>query len=189
MNKLRLGFFGGCFNPPTIAHIKLMELVLEKENLDKVYFVPMGDLYPKKDLIKIEHRWNMIKLAIKDNPKLDISDIQVKQNRRTYAIESFELINEAFSESENFFIMGSDNFKKIDNWKNAEKLLSSNYQYIVLNRDSLEIENTENLKIDDENLKNMSSSLVREKIKKQESIQNLVTKEVEHYILENGLYK
>lgn len=43
----RIGFFGGCFNPPTIAHIELIENTIKENNLDKVYFVPMGDQYPK----------------------------------------------------------------------------------------------------------------------------------------------
>lgn len=49
---MKIGFFGGCFNPPTIAHINLAKKVLEKCNLDKLIFVPIGDFYSKKDLAK-----------------------------------------------------------------------------------------------------------------------------------------
>ena len=47
----KLGFFGGCFNPPTVAHIELIEKAIKENNLDMVYFVPMGDLYKKENLI------------------------------------------------------------------------------------------------------------------------------------------
>ena len=47
----KIGFFGGCFNPVTKAHVELIREVIEKENLDKVYFVPMGDFYENQDLI------------------------------------------------------------------------------------------------------------------------------------------
>lgn len=186
MNK-RLGFFGGCFNPPTIAHIKLIEKAIEEANLDKVYFVPMGNLYEKEGLVDEKHRINMLNLAIKNNPKLDISNIQIEAKRKTYAIDTFKLINNTFIDSENFFIMGSDNFKKIKLWKYAEELIE-NYNYIILDRGNLVDKNVIIVK-SDENLKEISSSLVREKIKKNDNIDNLLVEDVKNYILENKLYK
>ena len=71
----RFGFFGGCFNPPTIAHIELIEKAIKDKNLDMVYFVPMGDLYKKENLIPAFHRVNMLKIAIKE--KMEILNISI----------------------------------------------------------------------------------------------------------------
>ena len=166
-----VGFFGGCFNPPTIAHIDLIEQAIQEYNLDKVYFVPMGDLYKKETLIPAFHRVNMLKLAIKFHPKLEILLTSVNSKKQLQAIDTFKIIQAEFSKTNNFFIMGSDNFEKIKFWKNSEELIN-NYQYIILKREN-----------------NISSTSVREKIKNNEDTNNLISKDVEQYILENKLYK
>lgn len=170
----KVGFFGGCFNPVTKAHIELIRKVIEKENLSKVYFVPMGDLYQKKDLISIEHRIKMLELAFENEEKMEILNISNK-NKKTHAIDTFQLIDKEFPDCERFFIMGSDNYKKISEWKNAENLMK-NYQYIILDR--------ENAKT-----KEISSSKVREKIKQNEEIDFFVPKQVIEYIKQKNLYK
>lgn len=183
----RLGFFGGCFNPPTIAHYKLALKAIDEANLDKVYFVPMGDFYKKEKLIAAEYRFQMLKIMIKNNSKLDVSKIQMDQRRELQAIDTFRLIQKEFYDSENFFIMGSDNFEKMNNWTSADELFNY-YNYIIFNRKNFK--SSKFLTIDiDENLKNISSSLVRSKIQNDDSVDDLITKEVKKYILEKNLYK
>ena len=108
----RIGFFGGCFNPITIAHMILIKQVIERENLAKVYFVPMGDWYPKKNLISLEHRKKMLELAFEEEEKLDILDISNK-DQKTHAIDTFQKIDTQFPNAERFFIMGTDNYEKM----------------------------------------------------------------------------
>ena len=85
------------------------------------------------------------------------------------------MIDEKFPEAERFFIMGSDNFEKIMTWKNAEELMKK-YQYIVLDRKKGD-------------MKDVSSSLVREKLKRGETIENLVPEQILMYIEQMKLYK
>lgn len=165
----RYGFFGGCFNPPTVTHIELIEKAIKEFKLDKVFFVPMGDLYRKEELIPAFHRVNMLKLVLKD--KMEILNISIDSKVPLQAIDTFKIIDKNYPFSENYFIMGSDNFAKIKFWKNAEELLK-NYKYIVLKRDN-----------------NISSSLVRANLKKDKDVSKLICKDVEKYILENKLYK
>lgn len=171
--KERIGFFGGCFNPVTNAHVKLIKEVIQKENLQKVYFVPMGDLYEKEELICLEHRINMLGLAFENEEKLEILNIS-NHDKKTCAIDTFKLIDEKFPEAERFFIMGSDNYQKINHWKKAEEL--KHYQYIVLDRQK-------------EETKQISSSLVRRKIKQNEAIEQLIPSSVLRYIKQKKLYK
>ena len=63
----RLGFFGGCFNPPTIAHYELALKAIDIANLDKLYFEPMGDYYKKEELISSEYRFEMLKEMVKNS--------------------------------------------------------------------------------------------------------------------------
>lgn len=170
----RLGFFGGCFNPVTKAHVSLIKDVIKKNDLDKVYFVPMGDLYSKEDLIPAKHRIAMLEFALQNEDKMEILDIS-NNNSKMSAIDSFKLIDEKFKNCERFFIMGSDNYKKIPNWKESEKLMKD-YKYIILDR-----ENGEN--------KGISSSVVREKIKSDEFADDLISDKVVEYIKNNNLYR
>lgn len=172
--KSRIGFFGGCFNPITKAHIQLIKKVIQERNLDKVYFVPMGNWYEKKDLIELEHRIEMLKIAFEQEEKMQILAISNK-NEKTYAIDTFRIIDKKFPEAERFFTMGSDNYQKMLLWKNADDLLK-NYQYIVLDREN-------------GNMKQISSSLVREKIKQNEPIEDFVPAQVIAYIKQKNLYK
>lgn len=165
----RFGFFGGCFNPPTIAHIELIEKTIKDKNLDMVYFVPMGDLYKKENLIPAFHRVNMLKIAMKE--KMEILNISIDSKRDLKAIDTFRIIEKEFNHSDNYFIMGSDNFENIKYWKDSEELLK-NYNYIVLNRED-----------------DISSSRVREKIKNNEDVSQFIYKDVEQYIFENKLYQ
>ena len=170
----KIGFFGGCFNPITNAHLNLIKDVICKENLDKVYFVPMGDLYQKEELIALEVRIEMLKLAFENQEKMDILDIS-NTNKKMCAIDTFKIIDKMFPDVERVFIMGSDNYKKISTWKNSEELMKK-YKYIVLDR-----ENGDTKKI--------SSSLVREKIKQKESLEGLIPLQVIKYIQQKKLYK
>ena len=61
--KMKLGFFGGCFNPPSNIHINLAQDVLKHFCLDKVFFVPVGDYYSKASLVNATHRFNMLKIS------------------------------------------------------------------------------------------------------------------------------
>ncbi len=169
-SKERIGFFGGCFNPPSNIHINLALKLIEEQKLDKVVFVPVNDLYKKENLVEFKHRYTMLKFAIKGNNKLIIDDFENIENRKLYAIDVFRIIEDKYSSSDNYYIMGSDNFEKIKNWKEYDKL--KKYKYIVLNR----------------NEEDISSTKIRNMIKKNNLKENILDDKVYEYIKENKLY-
>ncbi len=174
----KIGFFGGCFNPPTNIHIKIANNLIEEGKLDKVIFVPMNDFYKKDGLIEAKHRYNMLKLAIEGYNNLEVDDIELKQNRQLFAADAFEVIKRSYylktnEQTDIFFIMGSDNFNKMPNWKDYNKI-KVKYKYIVINRDEKEI----------------SSTQIRNMIKNNDNkVMEYLPKEVYNYIIENELYR
>ena len=115
----RIGFFGGCFNPPNNLHIEIANNLIKEGKLDKVIFVPVNDFYKKQGLIEAKHRYNMLKLATKKYISLGVDDIEIRENRQLYAVDAFGLIKESRFINNNdsiLFIMGSDNFKKMPTW-------------------------------------------------------------------------
>lgn len=181
----KIGFFGGCFNPPTIAHLELAKIVLKEFNLDKIVFVPMSDFYIKKGLISQEHRYNMLKLLTKDEENLEISNFEFECQKRLYAIDAFKMIDEMY-DCEKYFIMGSDNYINIGKWKSSEEL--KKYNYIILDRLN-KIENVSNIRIVNNNdFSKISSSKVRSDISSGKDISKYITEDVYNYIKQNKLY-
>ena len=168
----KYGFFGGSFNPPTIAHEIIAKEIAKEFNLDKVYFVPVGDFYNKKDLIDERKRFEMLNLITDSN--IDVLDIELKAKKSLQTIDAFNLINNKFNLSKNYFILGGDNLEKLPNWENAEKCLNSNIIAIKRGKKIEDIiENNKLLKLNKERifiyntnkLSNYSSTEVRNAIK------------------------
>lgn len=171
----KVGFFGGCFNPPTNIHIELANKLIKERKLDKVIFVPVNDYYNKENLEKAKHRYNMLKLATKNYNDIEVDDIEIKENKLLYAVDAFEIIEQSkyAKKSDIFFIMGSDNFKKMPTWNQYEKI-KNKYNYIVIKRNEKEI----------------SSTQIRQMIKSKDSkVIDYLPKEVYEYIIKNELYK
>lgn len=170
----KVGFFGGCFNPPTNIHINIANNLIKEGKLDKIVFVPVNNYYEKTELSDAKHRLNMIKLAIKDYSKLEVDDFEIKENRKLFAVDVFENIYNKFkNEKEIFFLMGSDNYNKMPQWKDYDKI-KDKYNYIIIDRNKNEI----------------SSTQIREMIKNgNEKVMEYLPEEVYNYIMENELYK
>lgn len=171
----RIGFFGGCFNPPSNIHIQIANNLIKQGKVDKVVFVPVNDYYKKHDLIEAKHRYNMLKLATNHYDNLEVDDIEIKENKKLFAADAFKLIyNSIFAKhTEVYLIMGSDNYKKMPTWKDYDKI-KDKYKYIVIDRDKNEI----------------SSTQIRDMIKNNdENVLEYLSKEVYEYITENDLYK
>ncbi|MBO5004110.1 MAG: nicotinate (nicotinamide) nucleotide adenylyltransferase [Clostridia bacterium] len=198
----KYAFFGGSFNPPTIAHKTCAETILQDFELDKLFFVPVGDRYKKDGLINEKYRYEMLKLICKENQKLDVCDIELNTNINYKAIDVFRLIKNKYKNDEIYFIMGADNFENILNWKEYRELIS-NYRFILLNRNKI---NLEKLICQNEilnkyrnnfycinNMKEIeiSSTFIRNKIKigEIELIKDMLDVNVLQYIEKNELYK
>ena len=186
---MKIGFFGGSFNPPTIAHLNLARQAVDDYKLDLFYFVPVNNYYDKQDLIDIDLRCEMLELICKNEEKLFVSRIEKEKNEKFAAIDIFKIIEKKYSKDEIYFVMGEDNFEKMSKWKDYEDL--KKYRYIILQRQSDYELKIDNPKIqymkNKENLK-VSSSLIRKRLKEQQSIDDLVTEEIENYINNHKLY-
>lgn len=186
---MKLGFFGGSFNPPTIAHYNLIKQAISEYDFDKVYFVPMNDYYKKSGLIDMDKRIEMLELLCKNDSKIEVSDIEKEMDYASSAIDAFRVICDRFSGNEIVFFMGEDNFSKMETWKDYDEL--KKYNYIVFQRNEkytlninqknvIYMKNIENL--------NVSSTIIRRRLQRNESIDDLVTSEIKDYILKNKLY-
>lgn len=122
--------YGGSFNPPTLAHIQIIERLTTLYPNASVMIVPVGDDYRKTELASFHHRYMMIKLATEHLDNVMISTIE---HERPYQ-GTLKTLRELESiDPELIFVIGSDNLIHLDQWINYKELLAS-YPCIVMNR-------------------------------------------------------
>lgn len=196
----KYGFFGGSFNPVTNAHLNIAKLVQQKYNLDKVVFVPMGDHYPKLELAKEEHRYEMLKIATRKEDKLEVSDIELNLPNSLTMLQAFKKIEEQYKNIKSYFIIGADNLNKLVSLEDFE-ILAKNYEFIVIGR-NINIQEKLSLNpilerfkahfniLEDNPYENISATSVRNALKSGNNsyVSNIISCEVEEYIRKNKVY-
>lgn len=128
---MRIGIFGGCFNPPHNMHKNIALGLIEDNYLDKVVFVPTSNYYSKRNLINDEERYKLIKLMIQGNDNLEVSKYEF--GKLTYTYQTLEHFQKKYEDDEIYFICGSDNLAEIDTWREYEIILS-NFKILVIKR-------------------------------------------------------
>lgn len=199
-DKKILAIFGGSFNPPLNSHFSLaQQIVNEYENIEKVIFVPVSSKYQKAGLLENEHRYNMLKLVCDKNENFVVSDIELKQEKQLHTLETLELLQKQYPNNIICFTIGTDNLKEISTWGEAERLVTD-FKILVLERDEdnmdeiikqdkFLLEHKDSfIKLKENIRSNISSTFVREKIRRGKSIRYLTPDEVYYYIKENNLY-
>jgi nicotinate-nucleotide adenylyltransferase len=122
----RIGILGGTFNPIHLGHLAAAEEVRDRLKLDAVLFIP-AFLPPHKSesgMPSAAQRQEMVGLAIKGNPRFQVSDIEILRGGRSYTIDTIEELRRAYPGSDLVFITGLDTFLDIRTWKDWERLLT-----------------------------------------------------------------
>jgi nicotinate-nucleotide adenylyltransferase len=122
---MKIGFFGGTFNPIHFGHLRAAEEIRTRLSFDRVIFIPSGTPPLKNsDLADARHRYRMTGLAISENPFFELSDIELENGRKSYTVDTIEKLKERFPFRSVYFILGIDAFLDIPNWRLPEKLIS-----------------------------------------------------------------
>jgi len=133
---MKIGIFGGTFNPIHYGHLRAAEEVREKFDLTKVVFIPAKNPPLKTgELLKSEHRYKMTELALSGNIFSEISDIGFKRPGKSYSVQTLEEMQRIFPDMDLCFILGIDAFLEIPTWYQPERLLSL-ADFIVISRPS-----------------------------------------------------
>ena len=191
--KEKIGILGGSFDPVHNGHIALGEECLHQLKLDKVVFIP-ASISPFKEgslAASGEDRLAMLSLAIEGEEKFEISTHEIDTGGVSYSVDTVEYFRETYGEeAEVFFLTGSDSARDLSMWKDIDKLLKL-CTFIIATRPGW----GENSPYEGRVKRiiipsvDVSSSLVREKIKKDEPIEKLVPPAVAKYIKKKLLYK
>ena len=188
----KIGVLGGTFDPIHLGHFSLAQIAYEELNLDKVILIPANYPWLKtpQTLTDSFHRINMINLLIKNYSWLELSNIDVLRGGNSYTKDTLEELKIIFSnETKMYLIIGSDSFHDFSKWKNTKRILEL-ADVVIAKRPKFEIKanDIQHFKVLNSSMLDISSTIVREKIKKGLSTSKLITLEVKNYINNNKLY-
>ena len=188
---MKVGVFGGLFDPPHIGHLIIAQHILEEFSLGTILFVPAGNPPHKADYSPYQDRYTMTELAITGNGDFSISDIEKNMTEKTYTIEMIKELRQRRPD-DLYFMIGSDQWLEIETWKDPEALFRE-CRVVVVRRPHYEIEKEsrfyDRIMISSAPLISISSTMIRSRIQKNLSVKYLVTSSVYNYIKSNNLYK
>lgn len=192
---MKIGLYFGTFNPIHVGHLIIANHMVEHTDLDQIWMVvtPHNPLKKKNTLLDDYHRLQMVHLATEDFPKLKPSDIEFKLSQPNYTVNTLVHLEEKYPSHKFSLIMGEDNLKSFHKWKNYEAILAHHDIY-VYPRISAEAENSEfknhpKIHLIDAPVVEISSTFIRDNIKKGKNIQPLLPTKVWQYIDHNNFYR
>lgn len=191
----KVGILGGTFNPPHIAHLIVAETVRDNLKLDKILFVPAATPPHKLnvEIIPAGQRLQMVKLAVRNNPVFEVSDVELRRRGPSFTIDTLTDLKRKFPKEDYYFLLGIDLLIEFNTWKNPDRILEE-CTLVAMNRPGFDMG-----KVDKELLRkvevvsvpniDISSTSIRRLVKSGKSIRYLVPDEVEKYVRENSIYQ
>ena len=214
---MRLGLFGGTFNPIHLGHLRAAVEVREAFNLDRLLLIPSAHPPHKTAdyVASAEDRLEMVRLAIQGEPSIEASDVELARPGLSYTIETLRYFQDRFGPgSDIHFVVGQDAFSEITTWKSYQALFEAAH-FIVMTRPQSRLRSLEDFihtQISAEyqydpasnryshpgrytifclNITHLdiSATKIRERIRRGRSIRFLVPDVVQSFINEKGLYR
>lgn len=198
---MNIAVFGGSFNPPHRAHLNIAEEFFSLLKLDKMLIMPTFAA-PHKDIkcyACAEDRLNMCRLLFCDE-KFTVSDMEIKREGKSYTVDTVKALREEYPRARIYLIIGSDMLLSFDRWYRYRDILSECTLCVMtrqeeISRDKILSYAKSTLRLSEEEIVvsyapayEMSSTVIREKLSKGEEVSAYLSKEVENYIKEKGLY-
>ena len=199
---MKIGVLGGTFDPVHRAHIAAAEAARGTLGLDRVLLVPAGQPMskPNRPVTQAEHRINMLRLAIKGKPGLEISDIEIKRPGPSYTIDTITELKQTWGdETEIYFILGCDSLLQIPQWKDPSRLAAI-CRLVAVPRPGCPAPDMKSLEkkvpgitrsvifLDHPNL-DLSATDIRERIANGKSTDDYIPEPVAEYIQKHELYQ
>jgi nicotinate-nucleotide adenylyltransferase len=198
---VRIGIFGGTFDPVHLAHLRVAEEVAEKQRLDRVWFVPAGrPPHRRTPQATPEHRLAMVRLGIAGNPLFKALDCEIRRPGPSYTVDTLGLIKQQHPQDKLFLLVGMDQLMELHSWHEVHRLLSL-CQVIAFSRPGQPLPMPEQILgpgglplptraylVQSVSALDVSATAIRQRARKRESINYLLPNSVIRYIQKYRLY-
>lgn len=166
---MRIGVFGGSFDPAHLGHLRSCQQLVDSRLVDQVWLMPCYAHVWRKKLAPVKDRLTMTKFL--ENKKIKVSTLEIEQKRAVYTIDTLKLLSSKYPQHRFVWIISSKSLQDLPKWGDYQKLMKKHYFLVV------------------PEIVDVSSSIVRERVKKGLSIKGLVPEKVKEYIEKNKLYR
>ena len=132
---MRIGIFGGSFNPVHHGHLKLAERAVEELNLDRVIFVPSSQTPLKTEaLFPASLRFKLLQAALKKQPRFSVSPCEIRRGGLSFTVDTLKFFKKKFGKRATlYFLAGADTLKRLPRWKSPAEVLTL-CRFVVLTR-------------------------------------------------------
>ena len=194
MSKEKIGLFFGTFDPIHNGHLRIAKYITEEKLADKVWLVvtPENPIKVGSKISSFNHRFNMAKIATENYDNIIPSDLEVNLKKPNYTIDTLEYISNKLKDIEFSLIIGEDNYKIFDTWKDYKKIINKYKIFIYPRKGTL----NENLHIINQNTMyiggpriDLSSTNIRKIVSNNSAPKDLISNKVMEYINSNKLYQ
>ncbi|MFB6765420.1 nicotinate-nucleotide adenylyltransferase [Bacillus altitudinis] len=186
----KIGLFGGTFDPLHNGHLLMASEVRFQVGLDEIWFIPNHKPPHKTGQKRAEshHRVKMVEKAIQTNPHFRVELIEMEREGPSYTVDTVELLKKRHPEDEFFFMIGADMVEYLPKWHRIDDLLQM-ITFIGMKRPGYEGSTAYPLLFADVPAFDVSSTLIRQRMKQGKPVDYLIPKAVECYIKEHHLYE
>lgn len=193
---MKIGIFGGSFDPPHLGHLIVAEHVRVHLGLDRILFVPAATAPHKlgREVTDAGHRLRMLERALFSNPDFQVSDEEAVRGGVSYTIETLAALRTRHPGAELFLMIGADNALEFDSWKDPGGIRSS-ARIVVMHRPGVKLDlkrlrrNIPDALVVDVPAIDIASRIIRKRVAEGVTIRYLVPDGVLEYIREHGLYR
>ena len=197
---MKVGIFGGSFNPPHIAHLILVESIRDQFDLDQILWIP-GYIPPHKTHLRLadaSHRLAMTRLATANNPHFTVSDMEIERAGVSFTVDTVRLLQQENPDTTYYLVIGEDSLFDFMTWRDPESILEM-VQLLVYRRPGKHHNEPDvpayvvshfpdRVLFADAPLLEISSVSIRKRLKAGKSIQHRVPDAILDYILKHNLY-
>jgi nicotinate-nucleotide adenylyltransferase len=189
---MRLGIYGGSFDPVHLGHLLVAQAAIEELGLDKLFFVPAAQspFKSENEIAQANARLQLLRLALAGNTNCEIDEQEINRGGISYSIETLRDYAKRFPQTKLFYLIGADNISKLNEWREAYEL-AKRAEFVAIPRPG---ETTVNFPppFRGRTLKGfplgVSSSQIRARVKAGLPVENLVPRFVAEAIRNNRLY-
>ena len=197
----RIGILGGTFNPPHSGHLSIAENLLSEFQLDEILFLPVGIPPHKRDMniASNEHRLEMLRLMTAHDPRLVVSDMEMLRDGYTYTVDTLTALRELQNDCLYYYIIGTDTLFNLTTWRRYEEVFGmthflcvprpgDSHDDILAKIDELHRNFGAVIHLAKSTGPDISSTMIRNKRKNNESLAGLVPAAVEEYMKHYGIF-
>jgi nicotinate-nucleotide adenylyltransferase len=189
---MRIGIYGGTFDPPHVGHLIVASDACAALDLDRLLLIPSADPPHKQGKVQAtaEQRLAMLEAAVRDDPRFEVDDIELRLEGASYTVETLREMRKRHADAELFFLVGVDQMKELHSWREPDEVARLARLSVMTREGETPDEDTPYphrlipvTRID------LSSSDIRRRIARGEPVRYLLPDAVRELVEEWGLYQ